>query len=198
MVLGPHIYVLGELEEPNGPVKIGMHDGSASSTGAPGMSRGNWRTLVVLHRMPVPFEDLRWHEWLIHRRLWSRHVRGEWFRARELVIDDDWRTFLDGAVEGRIHGLDHWQLESNSHALLRIKRVGDRTSPRQFDVHCTCGYTVRTGPRTALSTAQRAFALGHLSLPPEHPDVVNLRLQVHQKKTLRMPPSTTSEIGSAT
>lgn len=179
MELGPHIYVLGELEEPNGPVKIGMHDGSASSTGAPGMSRGNWRTLVVLHRMPVPFEDLRWHEWLIHRRLWSRHVRGEWFRAREFVTDDDWQRFLSGVVEGLMDGLDEWQLGSEGHVLLRVKRAGDRKSPRQFDVHCSCGYTLRSEPGTALSTAQRAFALQHLALPPANPDVLNLRRQIH-------------------
>ena len=97
--IGPHIYVLEEAEVPDGPVKIGMHDGPLCETGAPGLSRGNWRTLHVVHRMPLDLEDLRWSEWLIHRRLWNRHVSGEWFRVRDLVRADDWQRFLQGVLD---------------------------------------------------------------------------------------------------
>jgi hypothetical protein len=67
--VGPHLYVVGEREEPDGPVKIGLNSGGASRTGRAGLSIGNWRHLGVLHRKAIALEDLRWTEWIIHKHL---------------------------------------------------------------------------------------------------------------------------------
>src|SRR6516225_2763885 len=67
--VGPHIYVIGEVEAPKGPVKIGLNSLGGSRTGRPGLSTGNWRQLEVLHRKPMAFKDLRWTEWIIHTHL---------------------------------------------------------------------------------------------------------------------------------
>ena len=48
--VGPHLYVVGEPEEPDGPVKIGLNTGSVSRTGRGGINIGNWRKLYVEHR----------------------------------------------------------------------------------------------------------------------------------------------------
>lgn len=86
---------------------------------SPGMSRGNWRVLRVLHRMPIDFQDLRWTEWLIHRRLWSRHVSGEWFRVRDLLLGDDWQRFLLDVLEARMQAPNEWHLSIPGHEPLR-------------------------------------------------------------------------------
>jgi hypothetical protein len=179
--IGPHIYVLGEVEEPAGPVKIGMHDGSSSASGAPGLSRGNWRELTVLHRMPLELQDLRWSEWLIHRRLWSRHVRGEWFEIRDLVPAGDWQRFLQDVLEARFEVPDTWQLGVPGHELVRMKRVGARGDRRQFEAICSCGFIGRGEPGTGLSTVLISFACNHLSLDPMDPQVLRLKWHVHHK-----------------
>ncbi len=180
--IGPHIYVLGEDEEANGPIKIGMRAGTASENGAPGMTRGNWRTLVVLHRMPLEQQvDLRWSEWLIHRRLWKHHIKGEWFNVRELVPAGDWQRFLEDVLDGRIAGLDEWRLHVPGHELVRMKRVGTKSDRRQFEAICSCGFIWRGEPGTALSNVQIAFACNHLGFAPTDPEVLCLKQQVHQK-----------------
>ncbi|MGD9997162.1 MAG: hypothetical protein AB7R77_14520 [Ilumatobacteraceae bacterium] len=50
----PHIYVLGEVEEPHGYVKIGVHYGKPSQIGRSGLTTGNWRELGVLYHHPCP------------------------------------------------------------------------------------------------------------------------------------------------
>jgi hypothetical protein len=180
-----HVYVVGEKVEHGcglRPVKIGMHDGPASGAGAPGISRGNWRELEVLHRMHVPFPDLRWTEWLIHRRLWSRHVRGEWFDVRNLVKGDDWGAFLQAVLTNSIPGLDEWRLGNDGHELERVRRITSRNEPRQFAAICRCGEMVSGPMPSAFSTAQIRFAIDHLGLPPKHADVLSLKQQVHQKR----------------
>ncbi len=67
--VGPHLYVVGEREGPDGPVKIGISKSSASRTGRSGINVGNWRELEVVHSEPMAFEDLRWTEWIIHKHL---------------------------------------------------------------------------------------------------------------------------------
>jgi hypothetical protein len=186
--VGSHLYVVGEKGEHDcgmRPVKIGIHDGPASGSGAPGISRGNWRELEVLHRMVVPLEDLRWNEWLIHRRLWNRHVRGEWFDVRDLVRRDDWGAFLEGVLAGSVPGIDPWRLGSDGHELERVRRITSRKERRRFAAVCTCGATVSGPEGSALSTAQIRFAIDHLGLSPKHPDVLSLKKQVHQRKAFR-------------
>ena len=63
MQVGPQLNVIGEVEEPEGPVKVGLNSGGGSHTGRAGLSIGNWRVLEVLHRKTMAFEDLRWTEW---------------------------------------------------------------------------------------------------------------------------------------
>ena len=177
--IGPHLYVLDEENVPDGPIKIGMHDGPECRTGAPGMNRGNWRTLRVLDRMPLALDDLRWSEWLIHRRLWGHHRRGEWFTIRHLVPDGDWHRFLDDVLHDRVQGLANWHLSAGGHELIRMKRVGAKADRRQFDALCSCGYAERGKPGNALPTVQIEFACNHLALPRTHPEVTLLRRQVH-------------------
>ena len=48
--VGPHLYVVGELEEPDGPVKIGLNSGGASRTGRAGLSRAtraSWKSCTA-------------------------------------------------------------------------------------------------------------------------------------------------------
>jgi hypothetical protein len=179
--IGSHLYVLGEVEEPAGPVKIGMHESSRRGTGAAEMSRGNWRTLTVLHRKPVDLRVLRWSEWLIHRRLWSRHRRGEWFAVRDLVIDDDWERFLTDVLDNRIDELADWRLHVAAHELVRVERVGKRGDRRQFSAVCSCGFVSHGQPGMAFSNVQVKFARDHLNLSATDSAVRQLRWQVHHK-----------------
>ena len=134
-----HIYVVGEVEEPGGPVKIGVTTVRESSSGRAGLSSGNWRQLEVLYREPVPVRGLRWREWLIHRHLDRWHVRGEWFRVRHLQRRlGGWPQLLDAAYAGTVPGCTRWILGNREHHLVEMRRltVGE---PRQFVAVCSCG-----------------------------------------------------------
>jgi hypothetical protein len=169
------LYVIGEVEAPRGPVKIGLNSGGGSRTGRAGLSIGNWRQLEVLHRKPMAFEDLRWTEWKIHKHLSGRwHVRGEWFRVRPVAerecgagsgadgFDAGWEEFLTRAETGDLPGCTPWRLANGDCHLERMHRLSEEG--RHFDAVCSCGYRLDGGPGLTLPSVQRRFAVEHLHL----------------------------------
>jgi hypothetical protein len=172
---GPHLYVVGERDVPDGPVKIGLNSRGASRTGRAGLSTGNWRKLEVLHRQPIPFEDLRWTEWIIHKHLTPWHVHGEWFKVRPVAhrYGWDWEEFLTRAAKREIPDGKPWQLGTDDHHLVRMRRL-TKKKPRQFDAVCFCGVVVVGEPSQGLSSVQKRFALEHASLAPSDPAVLEL------------------------
>ena len=171
--VGPHLYVVGEREEPDGPVKIGLNSGGASRSGRAGLSIGNWRQLDVLHRKPMAFEDLRWTEWIIHKHLTRWRVRGEWFDVRPVARPYGWEEFLSRSETGDIPGCTPWQLGSDDHHLVRMRRL-TKKEPRQFDAVCVCGVVIKGDPGLGLRSVQERFALEHLRLAPTDAAVVEL------------------------
>jgi hypothetical protein len=173
--IGPHLYVIGEREEPAGPVKIGITRGRASRTGRANLNAGNWRTLEVLWRHPVPQPELRWKEWMIHRHLQPWHVRGEWFDIRHLLdAPDGWGQFLDQAYDGSVEGCAAWSLDRDGHRLVLMRRI-TIGMPRQFEAICGCGEVTVGEPSEALETVQVLFATTHLGYPARDPVVRQLR-----------------------
>jgi hypothetical protein len=142
--VGPHLYVVGELDDPDGPVKIGLNSRGASRTDRAGLSTGNPRELEVLYRKPMPFEDLRWTEWIIHKHLtpWRWRRRGEWFDVRAVARPYGWEEFLARSETGDIPGCTPWKLGSDDHHLVRMRRL-TKKAPRQFDAVCVCGVIIR-------------------------------------------------------
>ena len=171
--VGPHLYVLGEREEPDGPVKIGLTSGGASRTGRSGLSTGNPRQLEVLYRKPMAFEDLRWTEWIIHKHLTPWRLRGEWFDVRPVARPYGWEEFLSRSETGDIPGCTPWQLGSDDHHLVRMRRL-TRNAPRQFDAVCVCGVVIKGDAGLGLPSVQERFALEHLRLAPTDAAVVEL------------------------
>ena len=170
---GPHLYVVGEVEEPDGPVKIGLNSRGASRTGRAGLSTGNWRKLEVLHRKPMAFEDLRWTEWIIHKHLTPWRLRGEWFDMRPVARPYGWEEFLSRSETGDIPGCTPWQLGSDDHHLVRMRRL-TKKAPRQFDAVCVCGVVIKRDPGLGLRSVQERFALEHLRLAPTDAAVMEL------------------------
>lgn len=173
--LGPHLYVVGEDGDDEGPVKIGLTAGHISRSGRPNLQAGNWRQLVVLHREPIAYEDLRWTEWLIHQNLRPRRVLGEWFKIRDLVpARGGWASLLERAQLGRIRGCARWSLERNGHRLERVTRltVGE---PRQFAAHCSCGHVLVGDLKRSMSTVLAQLAVEHLGYGRRDPVVIELR-----------------------
>ncbi|MGO9891439.1 MAG: hypothetical protein ACLP0L_26545 [Solirubrobacteraceae bacterium] len=175
--VGPHLYVLGELEVPDGPVKIGLNSGGASRTGRAGLSTGNPRQLEVLHRKFMAFEDLRWTEWIIHKHLTRWRLRGEWFDVRAVKRrygwEWEWEEFLSRSETGDIPGCKPWRLDSDDHHLVRMRRL-TKKEPRQFDAVCVCGVVIKGDPGLGLPSVQERFALEHLRLAPTDAAVVAL------------------------
>jgi hypothetical protein len=169
----PHLYVVGEREEPDGPVKIGISKSSASQTGRGGINVGNWRVLEVVHSEPMAFEDLRWTEWIIHKRLRPWRVRGEWFDVRTVAGPYGWSEFLSRSAKGDIPGCNPWQLGGDDHHLVRMRRV-TKKPPRQFDAECACGVVVVGDLGMVLPRVQLRFALEHLGLAPTDAAVMEL------------------------
>ena len=139
--VGPHLYVVGEREEPDGPVKIGISKSGASRTGRGGINVGNWRALYLEHSQPMAFEDLRWTEWIIHKHLTPWRVRGEWFKVRPVARPYGWSEFLSRSAKGDIPGCTPWRLGSDDHHLVRVRRL-TKKPPRRFDAACACGVVV--------------------------------------------------------
>ncbi len=171
--VGPRLYMVGEREEPDGPVKIGISQSSASRTGRGGMNVGNWRVLEVVHSEPTAFEDLRWTEWIIHKHLTGWRVRGEWFDVRIVAGPYGWKEFLSRSAAGDVPDRTPWQLGSDDHHLVRMRRLTPKP-PRQFNAECTCGKVVVGDPGMVLPRVQVRFALEHLRLAPTDAAVMEL------------------------
>lgn len=170
-----HLYVMGEVEEPTGPVKIGLTTGRLTKTGRANMGTGNWRTLEVLGSVHVHPAELRWREWLTHRNLRSRHVHGEWFDVRDLQDQvRGWRRFLDLAYLGDLPGCVPWKLGGDGCRLESMARLTEGM-PRQFSATCSCGKTVTGAKGEALETVLVDFAVGHLKMALDDPEVVALK-----------------------
>jgi hypothetical protein len=166
--IGPigQIYVVGEVEEPDGPVKIGVTAKGGSRTGRSGLSGGNWRQLEVLHRWDLPLEIARWTEFIVHRNLRPCHRRGEWFDTRPLARQlQGWQPLLERASKGQVPGLPAWRLTNGGHSAIGVRRltVGE---PRHFEVTCDCGVAFDGGEGRSLDTVLTVFAVGHLELDP--------------------------------
>jgi hypothetical protein len=169
----PHLYVVGEREEPNGPVKIGLNSGGMSRSGRGGLNVGNWRTLYVEYRWFMAFEDLRWTEWIIHKHLTWKRRHGEWYDVRTVKGTDEWPEFLSKAAAGDIPDCTPWRLGSDDHHVVRMRRL-TRKPPRQFDAECACGVVVVGDPGMVLPRVQVRFALEHLGLARDDAEVVDL------------------------
>jgi hypothetical protein len=160
-VKGPHIYIVGEVEEPMGPVKIGMVYANGSASGRSGLNAGNWRQLEVLHRQPLPKEVVRWHEYVIHRHLKPFEIRGEWFDVRGLRRrGESWAAFLDRAFRQEVRGGDAVDLGSDEHRLDAIRVLAHR-APRRFVADCSCGFRLRAS-QTTLPAVYRRFWIEHV------------------------------------
>jgi hypothetical protein len=169
-----HIYVLGELEEPDGYVKVGLHYGKAMKSGRAGLSTGNWRTLVVLHHHPLPAETARWTEYLIHRHLHRWHIRGEWFDLRPLLAQiGDWATLLDRAAMQGIPGGTRFTLGTPEHSLDRVRMLRWQP-PKELIAECSCGSSVHA-IGTTLPGIVRRFRDEHAEPPPR--SLVDLELR---------------------
>ena len=171
--VSPRLYVVGEREQPDGPVKIGISKSSTSRTGRGGINVGNWRELEVVHRKPMAFEDLRWREWIIHKHLTPWRVRGEWFDVRPVARPYGWSEFLSRSAKGDIPGCKPWQLGRDDHHLESMRRL-TKKPPRHFVAACACGEVVEGDPGMVLPSVQVKFALEHLGLAPTDPEVMEL------------------------
>jgi hypothetical protein len=162
--MNPHIYVVGEVEDQRGPVKIGVTVVRESSTGRAGLSSANWRHLEVLHRETIPRRQLRWTEWIIHRNLDRWHVRGEWFKVRHLAKRlGGWSELLTAATQGTVPGCRSWWLGDDDHWMVEMRRIG-QGEPRQFVAICSCGTRIRGAKGRSLSSVQVEFAVRHLGM----------------------------------
>lgn len=155
-----HLYVLGELEEPAGPVKIGLHYGKPSTIGRSGLSSGNWRRLQVLHHHQVPADTLRWTEYIIHQHLRPFRKRGEWFDVRQLAGHPaDWQRFLDDAFAQRIPGGERVVFGTPTHRL-KVIRLIRWSPPKELVAECSCGCRL-TATGTTLPALLREFEKAH-------------------------------------
>ena len=171
-----HVYVVGEIGDTVGPVKIGIHAGSPCPTGRPGLNAGNPRTLRALGHLPVALEDMRWTEWQIHRRLRRHHVRGEWFDVRALNELDDWPAFLEWVLEGIGSSLHPFDLGRGDHILTRVRQVTD--TRRHFIASCSSCGEIDGGPKRSLPTVLRDF-VRHAGVDAGHAQLTELQVQAH-------------------
>lgn len=170
------LYVIGEENVPTGPVKIGMTFDSGGKIGRGGLNTGNWRELVVVHRSPIEPTRVRWREWLIHHRLRNRHVRGEWFRVRDLA-GDDWPTFLDAVFAGTGGEIYPQPLGVPGHEIVDVRQPS--APHRHFLIDCSCGEQIDGCAGRSLPSALVTFATGHLALSRSHDLVRQLRIEPH-------------------
>ena len=160
-----HLYVLGEAEEPDGYVKVGLHYGKAMKSGRAGLSTGNWRTLVVLYHHRLPEETARWTEYVIHRHLAPWHVRREWFDLRPVLANvGDWSTLLDRASNQDVPGATRFDIGSAGHRLMRVQMLRWQP-PKELIAECSCGATVHA-VGTTLPGLVRRFEDEHAFPPP--------------------------------
>lgn len=150
-----HIYVVGEREEPEGFVKIGMSYTTSARGGRAGLSTGNWRELVVEHVHPMPEAVVRWWEFVIHQHLAPWHVRSEWFDARPLLTHGwTWADLLDAAMRQVVPGGEKVNLGAGEHCLEVIEVVRWRP-PREAVAHCSCGHQMRAATTTVPALYRR-------------------------------------------
>lgn len=160
-----YVYVVGEREEPAGPVKIGMTYVAGSKAGRAGLSEGNWRTLYAEHTAVVPWPELRWFEWRVHQALMPWHKRGEWFDVRHLKDEfGGWDGLLAAAIEGRVSGAGSCVVEAGDHRLLVMSRHWP-ARPIQFTARCSCGEEIVGAAGQAFITVVRQFENAHLGVP---------------------------------
>jgi hypothetical protein len=81
--------------------------------------------------------------------------------------------FLSRSETGDIPGCTPWQLGSDDHHLVRMRRR-TKKEPRQFDAVCVCGVVIKGDPGLGLRSVQERFALEHLRLAPTDAVVVEL------------------------
>jgi hypothetical protein len=173
-----HLYVVGEIDDPTGAVKIGITRGRLSLTGRGGLNAGNWRVLTTLGHKPIAPAETRWTEWLIHQRLRPFHRRGEWFDVRDLVVEDDWARFLDEAISGSLRGLFDVPLGVAGHRLRSVSDVSIGPG-RHFEAICECGERIDGTPGRALPTVVRSFVSGHGGISPDDPRLPQLLIEPH-------------------
>lgn len=158
---GSHIYVLGEAEEPDGYVKIGLHYGKPRATGRDGLSAGNWRQLTALHHHQLPEDTVRWHEFVIHKHLEPWQKKGEWFDVRPLLsAPGAWGDLLDRAFRREVPGGATVDLGASGHQLLGI-RIVRRRPPREIVANCSCGFEL-PAVRTTLPAVYEHFLKDHV------------------------------------
>ena len=173
-----YIYVVGEKEEPDGPVKIGFTNRRLTKSGRANLGAGNWRTLGLVASIQVPRAEVKWREWLTHQNLRTIrgcHVRGEWFQVRDVQTQfGEWKSFLDRAYRGDLPGCEPWRLGVDECHLASMSRL-TTGMPRQFNATCSCGKTVTGEKGKALESVQELFATEHLNLSKSDCRVKDLR-----------------------
>jgi hypothetical protein len=96
----------------------------------------------------MAFEDLRWMEWIIHKRLSRWHGRGERFAVRPVAEPCGWEEFLSRSQTGDMAGCTPWRLGTYDHHLVRMRRLAEKG--RHFDAECACGFVLHGGPGLTL------------------------------------------------
>jgi len=155
-----HLYVLGEVLEPDGFVKIGLNYGKPMRSGRNGLQSGNWRELSVLYRHYLPADALRWTEFVIHEHLQPWCKGGEWFDARRLLsARDAWGDLLDRSFRGEVPGGALVDRGTPGHQLLGI-RMARWSPPKEVVAECGCGHK-SYGLATTLPKVYRDFLKDH-------------------------------------
>jgi hypothetical protein len=117
------LYVVAEIGDGSGPVKIGTTDGPMLSR-LRGINNGNWRTLEVI----AATYGSSVFEWEVHHRFRDDRVRGEWFRRSDAVSEFIRRNACSCADADAFHRTVHISIDTTSGIgmVLARKRAVDR------------------------------------------------------------------------
>jgi hypothetical protein len=83
----------------------------------------------------------------------------------------EWEELLSRSKTGDIPGCTPWQLGSDDHHLVRMRRLTKKAA-RQFNAVCVCGVVIKGDP--GLPSVQERFALDHLRLAATDAAIVEL------------------------
>jgi hypothetical protein len=146
---GAQLYVIGEIGGMPA-VKIGVSDRPRSRLSD--IAIGNPRELELIYAEPLA--NVRWVEHVLQHVLapWRLPTNPEWFDVRHLVIDGDWRAFVERALHGSLAGAAPSPAPDGiaGHELLH---VDGRT--RAFRSVCTCGWR---SPSSSIADALVEFS----------------------------------------
>lgn len=146
---GAQLYVIGEVDGLPA-VKIGVSDRPRSRLSD--IAIGNPRELELLYAEPLA--NVRWVEHVLQHVLepWRLSTNGEWYDVRHLVVDGDWRGFVERALHGALVGAAPSPAPDGvpGHELVHVDG-----KTRAFRSICTCGWR---SPSASIADALVEFA----------------------------------------